>query len=193
MGLAQMLVCFNPHTHTGCDQALHSSLAIRPSFNPHTHTGCDIRLPWHHPPVDVSIHTPIQGVTHILLALCNVSRVSIHTPIQGVTLFALTKDNVIRGFNPHTHTGCDYFHRNNEPRHSCFNPHTHTGCDSRTGTQRTPRWSFNPHTHTGCDLHILDQGVSSDVSIHTPIQGVTKYIETLGDIEMFQSTHPYRV
>ena len=58
-----MLKCFNPHTHAGCDE-----------INPGTH---DI--------IDVSIHTPTQGVTSVYRGgdFCN--NVSIHTPTQGVT------------------------------------------------------------------------------------------------------------
>ena len=64
--LVSFNLCFNPHTHEGCDYCK----PVRPDrtscFNPHTHEGCDlynIRLsrPW-----DVSIHTPTKGVTHFV-------------------------------------------------------------------------------------------------------------------------------
>ena len=120
-----------------------------------------------------------------------------------------------------------------------FNPHTHTGCDRQKITFFSLFSCFNPHTHTGCDLIILlvvDAGIVfqsthpyrvwlilaySDikfcgVSIHTPIQGVTRrrsrylslsvsfnpHTHTGCDMRSlslnkpifgFQSTHPYRV
>ena len=36
-----LALCFNPHTHTGCDMNLASLWAKKNGFNPHTHTGCD--------------------------------------------------------------------------------------------------------------------------------------------------------
>ena len=46
--LCRFLSCcklgFNPHTHTGCDLASSISKERVICFNPHTHTGCDIRL-----------------------------------------------------------------------------------------------------------------------------------------------------
>ena len=38
-------------------------MSLRMCFNPHTHTGCDINLDWLEVFCIVSIHTPIQGVT----------------------------------------------------------------------------------------------------------------------------------
>ena len=129
----------------------------------------------------------------MLLCPVRIRTVSIHTPIQGVTdlwngigrtkMFQSTHPYRVwrtcgtvlaepRCFNPHTHTGCDLASKWNFCSFSRFNPHTHTGCDWFQKWILSVCSSFNPHTHTGCDL---------------------KYIETLGDIEMFQSTHPYRV
>ena len=79
----------------------------------------------------VSIHTPIQGVTWWTFALCCLWNVSIHTPIQGVTTKGISTSS------------------------------------------RQP--SFNPHTHTGCDAEPIPWAKVSPVSIHTPIQGVTAY------------------
>ena len=101
-------VCFNPHTHTGCDTFIVNHVVLVVSFNPHTHTGCDSSL-WASERVrSVSIHTPIQGVTSVSRMACcpypefqsthpyrvwpsainmvaGADSVSIHTPIQGVT------------------------------------------------------------------------------------------------------------
>ena len=78
--------CFNPRTHTGCDESLsfepinfHVSIhaptrgatpspgpwtASGPSFNPRTHTGCDRHvLPYGGIRRIVSIHAPTRGAT----------------------------------------------------------------------------------------------------------------------------------
>ena len=118
-------------------------------------------------------------------------------------------------FNPHTHTGCDVVTRYVSRRSGSFNPHTHTGCDVGLYAINAASYSFNPHTHTGCDvggiehrprqsvsIHTPIQGVTYDiyksyynfvVSIHTPIQGVTSISGRCNRIDLFQSTHPYRV
>ena len=79
------LVCFNPHTHAGCDLRLSLRLMIHLrfqsthprrvwpcdscvsrfvlSFNPHTHAGCDRYGYTTRVELTVSIHTPTQGVT----------------------------------------------------------------------------------------------------------------------------------
>ena len=37
---------------------------------------------------------------------------------------------------------------------------------------------FNPHTREGCDDAALDQEVVSEISIHTPVKGVTTAAQT---------------
>ena len=59
------------------------------SFNPHTHAGCDIGGWSSVININVSIHTPTQGVTCDLSALSIRATVSIHTPTQGVTINVL--------------------------------------------------------------------------------------------------------
>ena len=54
-------------------------------FNPHTHAGCDISATFSLLLIDVSIHTPTQGVTAVFGVQWWWARVSIHTPTQGVT------------------------------------------------------------------------------------------------------------
>ena len=55
-------------------------------------------------------------------------QVSIHTPIQGVTESGISYV-ISYSFNPHTHTGCDVTLRITQIVTLSFNPHTHTGCD----------------------------------------------------------------
>ena len=123
----------------------------------------------------VSIHTPTKGVTHVLLALHDVSRVSIHTPTKGVTALPCPSQHRADGFNPHTHEGCDCFSLIAGFKAASFNPHTHEGCDgyaqalkasagvsihtptkgvTASSLSITTRTSFNPHTHEGCDCSI---------------------------------------
>ena len=101
--------------------------------------------------VDVSIHTPIQGVTLPVFHPSLHLPVSIHTPIQGVTLLSMSY----------------------QVTHSCFNPHTHTGCDAPLSIVEG---SFKVSIHTpiqGVTLWECSPALSRGVSIHTPIQGVT--------------------
>ena len=82
-------------------------------FNPHTHAGCDVDLAIYIPGLNVSIHTPTQGVTcarwkifqqtwmfqsthprrvwqRITPVVLSALYVSIHTPTQGVTSVGFT-------------------------------------------------------------------------------------------------------
>ena len=144
----------------------------------------------------------------------NPINVSIHTPTQGVT-FAQCVFELPKRFNPHTHAGCDYSNRRwlynttvsihtptqgvtcqhkvsiaygyvsiHTPTQGVtqtpivptlvvgrFNPHTHAGCDRNCSNFNEYFVCFNPHTHAGCDFNI---GI------------IWKYGK-------FQSTHPRRV
>ena len=83
--LCMMLVCFNPHTHEGCDLVATRRQLAKKCFNPHTHEGCDYLVTYLQVVMLVSIHTPTKGVTQLTSILC------LHTD----------------SFNPHTHEGCD--------------------------------------------------------------------------------------
>ena len=122
--------CFNPRTHTGCDdkdrpvkhpggkfQSTHPH-GVRPipapcplfscCFNPRTHTGCDREAARYLRRTKVSIHAPTRGATYSRYAYP-------------------AKD--LRCFNPRTHTGCDIADDMEKCAQRCFNPRTHTGCD----------------------------------------------------------------
>ena len=86
---------FNPHTHTGCDTIETQAVREAQGFNPHTHTGCDLQDDQVAALAGVSIHTPIQGVTHHRVVSLLPLQVSIHTPIQGVTQSLLHARNAI--------------------------------------------------------------------------------------------------
>ena len=98
--------CFNPHTHAGCDKSGDLRYKDNGGFNPHTHAGCDLEN---------------------FIADCTIE-VSIHTPTQGVTL-RVDYTGKLCCFNPHTHAGCDMLSESLQSNRRCFNPHTHAGCD----------------------------------------------------------------
>ena len=167
-----LMESFNPHTHTGCDFLFNLRLFLILSFNPHTHTGCDVAYIHIAIDVEVSIHTPIQGVTSQLARITELYFVSIHTPIQGVTGVGEGSQASPVCFNPHTHTGCDSGSESLVGDKRSFNPHTHTGCDLLDLFSVKAFQGFNPHTHTGCDWKLRESSFWKS---------------------RFQSTHPYRV
>ena len=54
-------------------------------FNPHTHEGCDDIMQEVGNKLKVSIHTPTKGVTAHESGELRYTKVSIHTPTKGVT------------------------------------------------------------------------------------------------------------
>ena len=83
---------------------------------------------------------------------------------------------IVRGFNPHTHTGCDLAHSSRLGFFTCFNPHTHTGCDWASSRQAL-RWIVSIHTPIQGVTKMCFLAVAFvAVSIHTPIQGVTQHL-----------------
>ena len=186
-------LCFNPHTHAGCDSGGRRSVRWGCCFNPHTHAGCDQALDKTDYPVSVSIHTPTQGVTNTQTTNKFNMQVSIHTPTQGVTISIQILDSI-------------YLFQSTHPRRvwlftffflkirEGFNPHTHAGCDHLGIAHFLTFYRFNPHTHAGCDIGRFAFLIRQIVSIHTPTQGVTSTGNTrsFGFIS-FQSTHPRRV
>ena len=151
-GTSFKYVCFNPHTHEGCDTDFVVAFLFTQSFNPHTHEGCDLSsaaitsvpsMFQSTHPRRVWLKESIKGIFWIV--------VSIHTPTKGVT--------------PWTVAACANV--------CCFNPHTHEGCDRLINVLLRFLQSFNPHTHEGCDLFNVTYFVVQTVSIHTPTKGVT--------------------
>ena len=156
-----------------------------------------INLGIHPHSCDVSIHTPTQGVTVLLIVVIWLIKFQSTHPRRVwrcIIIVRLTSTS----FNPHTHAGCDGVTAVYKDAAIGFNPHTHAGCDWCSGftvnpdsvsihtptqgvTQHQyPLWlivcCFNPHTHAGCDSDIIDLYGLYCVSIHTPTQGVTKLL-----------------
>ena len=63
-------------------------LLLNICFNPHTHEGCDARIVWDSAEPNVSIHTPTKGVTDDDGNIVQLTQVSIHTPTKGVTAYS---------------------------------------------------------------------------------------------------------
>ena len=119
------------------------------------------------------------------------SYVSIHTPTQGVTARFVLLNTSSAGFNPHTHAGCDSARNDDSVAIARFNPHTHAGCDQ--GTVPFDR-------EIKVSIHTPTQGVtrfvncSSDVdivSIHTPTQGVTLFPCSIGILQASFNPHTH--
>ena len=98
-------------------------------FNPHTHEGCDHPCRFYCDLNQVSIHTPTKGVTLRAFWLESTIVVSIHTPTKGVTSANGSISIGSACFNPHTHEGCDFLVVAITMGEASFNPHTHEGCD----------------------------------------------------------------
>ena len=166
------LICFNPHTHAGCDRRT-----------------CNIG----NSKAAVSIHTPTQGVTIVewftgvfdmfqsthprrvwqysKISSWQQPLVSIHTPTQGVT--TVQWDDLLSVVFQSTHPRRVWPWRI---------------------VERGSYGSFNPHTHAGCDTQALNKtDYPVSVSIHTPTQGVTRKLMSCRSYRVFQSTHPRRV
>ena len=118
-------------------------------FNPHTHAGCDFGVIQARQEAVVSIHTPTQGVTIVIFNGINISIVSIHTPTQGVTSH-LSSVSSMECFNPHTHAGCDLTHHHHS-NHYYVSIHTPTQGVTASPDAPLRTACFNPHTHAGCD------------------------------------------
>ena len=184
------------------------------SFNPHTHTGCDWCIYSFRCYSFVSIHTPIQGVTiQTPLFLRSLWFQSTHpyrvwlvgssllpsvlqfqsTHPYRVWLTVTQRHQQLSSFNPHTHTGCDSWRTNIKNKLELFQSTHPYRVWLGFSSCLFPWFSFNPHTHTGCDAKDTETRQRYQVSIHTPIQGVTWSGKTMQPDVKFQSTHPYRV
>ena len=166
--------------------------------------------------MEVSIHTPTQGVTKTWLYRMGVNPVSIHTPTQGVTTIYR-----VLPYNPrvsiHTPTqGVTYWYKRRHDKGKFQSTHPRrvwhflrlekygtTLVSIHTPTQGvTGQWGL-VGSFFEVSIHTPTQGVTENdnrnekqdqVSIHTPTQGVTSTLFSNSSIlPRFQSTHPRRV
>ena len=82
-------------------------LALYKCFNPRTHTGCDEMDRAQRPQGHVSIHAPTRGATIDTLEYVRTKSRFQSTHPHGVRLHFFLVITYIYGFNPRTHTGCD--------------------------------------------------------------------------------------
>ena len=76
-------------------------------------------------------------------------------------------------------------------RNSHFNPHSHEGSDVAVARyNHTYSQDFNPHSHEGSDKKIGVKGNLVNISIHTPMKGVTVLKKLERTTNKFQSTLP---
>ena len=79
------------------------------SFNPHARVGRDLERTDSTITFDVSIHTPVWGVTSCHIIKLQLLEVSIHTPVWGVTLIYKATKLFCPRFNPHARVGRDIY------------------------------------------------------------------------------------
>ncbi len=145
--------------------------------------------------MQISIHTPTQGVTINHTEDMKMGKISIHTPTQGVTLW-IFRLSFLGSISIHTPTqgvtgwGCRgggrFYISIHTPTQGVtsikcqpwliglyFNPHSHAGSDCSFAILSSAASHFNPHSHAGSDSMCVIHLQLSGISIHTPTQGVT--------------------
>ena len=163
--------CFNPRTHTGCDNKQSKLKRLIKSFNPRTHTGCDgFRRNGYNARRYVSIHAPTRGATVFASVVFHKTLfqsthphgvrlneqaanklsdvVSIHAPTRGATTFAGAVFSIwVVSIHAPTRGATTPTYKT-QPLTSRFNPRTHTGCDkpvSRCASFTDKFQSTHPH------------------------------------------------
>ncbi len=171
-------------------------LALYKCFNPRTHTGCDESLSFEPINFHVSIHAPTRGAT--TWSLIRRSLTKGFNPRTHTGCDLQSEKHPLRipfGFNPRTHTGCDTFSGSLDGIWAKFqstHPHgvrpslpwtisidrrfqsTHPHGVRRLRTvntiHRSKFQSTHPHGVRPLMLSIDKQGI---VSIHAPTRGAT--------------------
>ena len=120
----------------------------------------------------------MQGVTVTTANTAPNFDISIHTPMQGVTHRDKKNFTVKRNFNPHSHAGSDLTVNGFINSLVLISIHTPMQGVTEVNVQASSdKDNFNPHSHAGSDAQ---RGVGHDgfiISIHTPMQGVTPFLE----------------
>ena len=119
-------------------------------FNPHTHAGCDGSERYKEIEALVSIHTPTQGVTSGKVHPTTGHQFQSTHP-RRVWLIISYKHAQSVSFNPHTHAGCDRSGRFTLCCSMDVSIHTPTQGVTQAEVWKVWHRSFNPHTHAGCD------------------------------------------
>ena len=166
--------CFNPRTHTGCDDwATRAGRARLVSIHAPTR-GATFRGVQACLFLRVSIHAPTRGATYDGRIKCQILIVSIHAPTRGATLSWIARMICACCFNPRTHTGCDL-----KPRPSSRLFHVVSIHAPTRGATNHKRFGYNEPI---VSIHAPTRGATSIylvytiiifVSIHAPTRGAT--------------------
>ena len=162
-------------------------------FNPRTHTGCDNNSTEGQQEVDVSIHAPTRGATECTAKFIDKQVVSIHAPTRGATqqheIFP-----VLGGVSIHAPTrGATLPRDYGKPQRQSFNPRTHTGCDNRNKAEYEKALFQSTHPH-GVRPSICYHVATDSRFQSTHPHGVRlRYLIHNWDRLQFQSTHPHGV
>ena len=145
--------------------------------------------------VEISIHAPQWGATHVRAGLAHRLNISIHAPQWGATInsvdiprimvisihapqWGATISNGVNTANANvfqsTHPSGVRRRRYDTRQHSTdFNPRTPVGCDQRDTEIAIPKATFNPRTPVGCDGRRVYPSRQEHISIHAPQWGAT--------------------
>ena len=141
--------CFNPRTHTGCDDSAGAVCKEGSSFNPRTHTGCDDTKMLRQQKKRQFQSTHPHGVRLIVSDRERMERMFQSTHPHGVRHIKAGVSGALYKFqSTHPH-GVRRHTRGQRRRDCCFNPRTHTGCDLWSAHCQTFLACFNPHAVLG--------------------------------------------
>ena len=136
--------------------------------------GCDDDSAVGSQTIEVSIHAPAWGATHLRLCRTGCRTVSIHAPAWGATDLMYHRYHTQTCFNPRTRMGCDMgqtLHYSRRMKFQSTHPH---GVRLSSETRQLRSYSFNPRTRMGCDFTYHTTVCRHDlVSIHAPAWGAT--------------------
>ena len=137
----------------------------------------------------VSIHAPVWGATCVEISQLPRLDVSIHAPVWGATKVFFTTDEIATFQSTHpcgVRRGAFRFFRIVVG----FNPRTRVGCDSRPCPFSDSLIAFQSTHPCGVRPQNLQLLGTPSVSIHAPVWGATKPLNSLICLKQFQSTHP---
>ena len=150
-------------------------LALYKCFNPRTHTGCDESLSFEPINFHVSIHAPTRGATRYLQLSYWHPRCFNPRTHAGCDEYARLIQYTAQSFNPRTHTGCDLSCSPSISKELFQSTHPH-GVRRLTLAYYKPRpWIVSIHAPTrGATALIVNPWILDVVSIHAPTRGATQ-------------------
>ena len=100
-------------------------------------------------------------------------------PREGGDLTPVADRQRMPSFNPHPREGGDHRRRSSASSSPGFNPHPREGGDGQGEDARDVKRGFNPHPREGGDRFARPTRHGANVSIHTPVKGVTVAVLSL--------------